>query len=171
MSPVTVAAVHESGHSVARVRLGLPLYVARLDSSGGGEVLAVQGARGIRLADAPGEAVRRLVEGIPETVRRTCVALLAGPVAEVLFLHGTGTEPALQELLDCSREDSGNLLSLMRARCSGEESQEKMFTREVNVTTRLVRRWWCDILAVAEVLEYRRVLTGDEISKIVKGAV
>ncbi|WP_157367350.1 hypothetical protein [Aminiphilus circumscriptus] len=92
-------------------------------------------------------------------------------MAEVLFLHGTGTEPALQELLDCSREDSGNLLSLMRARCSGEESQEKMFTREVNVTTRLVRRWWCDILAVAEVLEYRRVLTGDEISKIVKGAV
>lgn len=44
MSPVTVAAVHESGHSVARVRLGLPLYVARLDSSGGGEGLAVQGA-------------------------------------------------------------------------------------------------------------------------------
>jgi hypothetical protein len=89
----------------------------------------------------------------------------------VLFLRGTGAEPALRELLDCSQEDTENLLSLIQARRSGEEAQAKLLTREVNVTTRLVRRWWCDILAVAEVLEYRRVLTGGEISKIVKGAV
>jgi len=171
MSPVTVAAVHESGHAVARVRLELPLYVARLDSSGGGEVLAVPGARGIRLASVPKAAVQNLIKGISKTVRRTCVALLAGPTAEVLFLRGTGAEPALRELLDCSQEDTENLLSLIQARRSGEEAQAKLLTREVNITSKLVRRWWRDILAVAEILEHRRVLTGGEISKIVKGAV
>jgi hypothetical protein len=195
ITPRRLVAVHEAGHAVAHVVLGRPVACASIRPGKRYAGVAIPEAAG--LADVDGFDPSKLVTGQPPAFRtdieRRIVVLMAGEAA-VTLLAGSrpaagysddetdviarkaldALPPRVLELVKAAEEDErpgsdhehaerlawaiagdhASLHYLAWLRCQAEA---------------LVIGWRAAIIRVADALERRAVLTGDEIAALVHG--
>ncbi|MBL0403734.1 AAA family ATPase [Microvirga aerilata] len=166
---IRTIALHEAAHAVSAHRLGLAVVQVSTLPSG----------------DAAGATTLRLSGGIPDRphLERRALALLAGRAADVVLGAGPNAG-AVQDLLEATRVVTGlhasfGLGTSLAHRVAPVEAErllqwdvrlselvEADLQRLMRQAEALVRADRNAILAVAEVLRVRRVLTGDEVAGI-----
>jgi hypothetical protein len=177
---VRYLAMHEAGHAVAAIVLGIKLVRASIENTRLPSGILLQG-----FTETDGPRPEDIREGGEAVAMPLMVQLFAGPMAEIRLHDELGTSfPkgidshdqrniwafAMLAVCECTAKDGDQVIT-EEEKLRKKPLIDELYKKAGESAIQLVRSHLDEIKAVADSLIAKRTLTGDEVTSIIRASI